>query len=310
MQRYSLICYQCLQFMSNITEIAKKYSRKIDPLDLELLIASSIKKPREFVLAHPEYKIPATHNSKLEAWIKRRIKHEPIAYILGKKEFFGLDFKVNKHTLIPRPETELIPQLVTQNMEPEGKNKKITIVDIGTGSGNIIISIAKEMEKSKLPITNYQLLAIDISAAALKIAKQNARLHKVDKKIKFIKGNLLSPVICNLQLATEQRIIITANLPYLSKKIYASVNRDIKKYEPRSALLSGKNGLAHYEKLLKQLKTLKNQHSMLHVSCFLEISPEQKSAFQKLSRSLFPRAKITFYKDLAARWRVCRISLQ
>ncbi|HEX7586113.1 MAG TPA: HemK family protein methyltransferase, partial [Patescibacteria group bacterium] len=228
---------------------------------------------------------------------------------LGQKEFYGLNFKVNRNTLIPRPETELIPQLVTQNMEPKGKNKKITIVDIGTGSGNIIISIAKEMEKSKLPITNYQLLAIDISAAALKIAKQNARLHKVDKKIKFIKGNLLSPVICNLQFATEQEIIITANLPYLSKKIYASVNRDIKKYEPRSALLSGKNGLAHYEKLLKQLKTLKNQHSMLHVSCFLEISPEQKSTLQKLLKRLFPKTRISFHKDLSSRWRICQIEL-
>ncbi|HEX7586062.1 MAG TPA: hypothetical protein VF390_00270 [Patescibacteria group bacterium] len=110
-----------------ILDITKKYYGKIDSLDLELLIAAAIDKPREFVLAHPEYKLTKFQISNFKFQISRRINGEPIAYILGHKEFFGLDFKVNKHTLIPRPETELIPQIVTQNMETKGKNKNPNI---------------------------------------------------------------------------------------------------------------------------------------------------------------------------------------
>jgi len=283
-----------------IAEIRKKYHAKIGALDLELIIAHEIGKTREFVLAHPEYIIPEARNMKLKILINRRIKHEPIAYILGQKEFYGLNFRVNRDVLVPRPETEM---LVEEVLKLQPKNS--TIIDIGTGSGNIIISLAKNLKAKN------KFIAVDISPKALKIAKYNAKLHKVDKRIKFIKSDLLSnqKIFDNLTIQQFNYLTIIANLPYLSKEIYNSVSPDIKKYEPKSALFSPQNGLRHYAKLLKQLKKIKNKCSMLHVSCFMEFSPEQKPALQGLIKSVLSGAKLKFARDLAGKWRVAHISL-
>ncbi|MCX6763584.1 MAG: peptide chain release factor N(5)-glutamine methyltransferase [Candidatus Moranbacteria bacterium] len=300
--------------MATISDTFNQYFNQLDRLDLELLIAHTLKKPREFVISHPDYTMTKKQETITKHLISRRLKHEPMAYILGQKEFYGLNFKVNKNTLIPRPETEILVESVISNLQLViGENKKYTtIIDLGTGSGNIIISIAKEIIKSKLPITNYQLLASDISAKALRVAKQNARLNKVDKKIKFLKSDLLNVFLKNKEcsvLCAPCSVIITANLPYLSKKIYKSTMPDVKNYEPKSALLSSTDGLKHYKKLLEQIKKIQNKCSMFHVMCYLEISPEQKPKIQKIIKSILPKSKITFHKDLAKRWRVCQIEL-
>lgn len=279
--------------MTTIKDILKIYHSQIDYLDLELLIAHELKKSREFVLAHPEHRLTPGQKSKVESLIKRRLKHEPLAYILGHKEFFGLDFKVDRHTLIPRPETEL---MVEEVLKLKPKNK--TLVDVGTGSGNIIIALAKNISPAN------EFYATDISAAALKIARQNARLHKVDKKIRFFKGSLLAPILksTNYKLKTTD-LIILANLPYLSKKIYAATGPNVKKFEPRSALFSPHDGLEHYEKLLLQIKNHK-----INPLIFLEISPEQKPKITTLIRSILPAAKPEFFRDLAGKWRLCKIA--
>jgi release factor glutamine methyltransferase len=299
--------------MLSILDFQKKYHKKISHLDLDLLISAAIQRPREFVLAHPEYKIPKTRNSQLETFIKRRLKNEPLAYILGAKEFYGLEFKVNNNTLIPRPETELLVELASHNIKHgtwNNRKDKPTIVDIGTGSGNIIISLIKKLQNDGLPVTKYQFYAVDISQEALRIAKKNAKKHNVDKKIKFIHGNLLEPIIkkCRLSLLAC-RIIIVANLPYLSNKIYKSAPTDVKKYEPKSALYSSKHGLGHYEKLFKQINLLNKTCRVSRVSCLIEISPEQKKPIFNLTKKYFPTAKISFQKDLARKWRISSIRL-
>jgi release factor glutamine methyltransferase len=281
--------------MATIKDIQLRYRRKIDALDLELLIAATIKKPREFVLAHPEYRLNSLKIENLKLKISRRMRDEPLAYILGKKEFFGLDLKVNKHTLIPRPETELLVEKVIKS-----KPRNNIIVDIGTGSGNIIIALAKKLKD----VGGF--IAIDISEKALGVAKQNAEIGAVNKKIKFLKGDLLSPVISNLQFLTGEKIVIVANLPYLSKSIYASAPPSVRKFEPRMALFSGRNGLANYKKLFSQIKLLVTNYE-LRVVTFIEISPEQKKKLGKLARDIFPAAKIAFHKDLAGKWRICEI---
>jgi len=285
--------------MPDIKNILNKYHAKVDALDLELLVAASIGKPREFILAHPEHKLTRLNLENLKLKISRRKHGEPLAYILGKKEFFGLNFAVNKSVLIPRPETELLVEKILK-LDPESA----TIIDVGTGSGNIIISLAKNLKNKN------SFIAIDISENALMVAKKNARAHDVAGKIKFKQSELLDKIIENRKIKIgDSKIFILANLPYLSKDIYSRVSREIKKYEPKSALLSGKNGLAHYEKLLRQLGKFKKLYSLPVVSCFLEIGPEQKSALRQLSTIFFPEAKITFFKDLAARWRICQIDL-
>ncbi|MCX6765590.1 MAG: peptide chain release factor N(5)-glutamine methyltransferase [Candidatus Moranbacteria bacterium] len=298
--------------MKTIKDFCINYYKKIDFLDLELIIASVLKKPREFVLAHPDYKISATHNSRLKTLIKRRRRHEPLAYILGRKEFYSLDFKVNKNVLIPRPETELLVDLVLKELKKNklqvaGYGLQNIIIDVGTGSGNIIISLAYNMKHGTY--NNINFYGTDISQKALLVAKYNAKKHKVDKHIYFFKSDLLKnkKLINNLTMQQCNNLIVLANLPYLSKEIYSPALKSVRKYEPKSALFSPQNGLGYYAKLLKQLNKLKNECSMLHVTCFMEISHEQKLKISKLIKSCFPASKIKFHKDLASKWRVCEV---
>ncbi|MCD6149347.1 peptide chain release factor N(5)-glutamine methyltransferase [bacterium] len=325
--------------MPAIKNIQQKYFSKISPSDLEILISHAIKKPKEFILAHPEYKLSPNQELRIKNYAKRRIKREPIAYITKHKEFYGLDFKVNKNVLIPRPETEALPELAISNLpaylpcrqaDRTGrqlvvwKNKKIVIADIGTGSGNIIISVAKNLDSlPRRPASpnrgeqagrlrgndNIKFYASDISKKALQLACQNAKKHKVDKKIKFLQGNLLKPLMDKKILFIDHcSLIIVANLPYLSKKIYDSAPADIKKYEPKSALYSSEEGLKHYKKLFQQIKSLVTNYQ-LPVTVFLEFSPEQKNKLAKLIRNYFPQSKTIFHKDLAGKWRVCVINI-
>ena len=283
---------QLNKYMLIIADIQKEYAGKIDRLDLDLIVAHVLKKSREFVLTHPEHALTTSQKLKTKNLLARRIKHEPLAYILGHKEFYGLDFKVTPDTLIPRPETELLVEEVLRELET--KNQKLkTILDIGTGSGNIIISLAKNIHDKN------NFAAIDISKNALLVAKQNAKKNKISEKIKFIHGNLLDGI------KNIEDSIIIANLPYLSKEIYAATLPNVKKYEPRSALYSHKEGLDHYYRLLKQISQLNPTNCII----FMEISPEQKAKFPKIIKAHLPQAKIEFLKDLARKWRLCKITI-
>lgn len=320
--------------MTNIQNIFNNYKHSLDYFDLELIIADSLGKTREFVLTYPNQTITKAQETKIKKNVSRRVKGEPIAYILGHKEFYGLDFIVNEHTLVPRPETELLVELVTQNVERETQG--VTFVDVGTGSGNIIISIANELEKNKTKECPSELgsesqnnttsnistkipdqvrndrinyLAIDISKEALKIAKKNAKLNGVDKKIKFLHGSLIDPILNETKKLMPEKLIITANLPYLSKEIYNSAPIDVKKFEPKSALYSPEDGLQHYRKLLQQIRTLTESCGLQAVSCFLEISPEQKIPLTKTIKQILPKATIEFKKDLAGKWRMCVVKI-
>ncbi len=302
--------------MLSILEIKHSYSKKVDPFDLELLISAAINRPREFVLAHPEYILEKSQISNLKLQISRRIEYEPIAYILGHKEFYGLDFKVDKNTLIPRPETELLVELALKKIRnTRYKVRNTFIIDIGTGSGSVIISIAKAISnlKSKTrptgrQVSNLKFIGIDISKEALKIARHNSKKYSLDKKTKFLHGNLLEPIIDRENKKQKiKNYIIVANLPYLSEKIYSQAPLDVKKYEPKSALFSKKQGLNHYENLFVQIQKMQNENCKMQT--FLEISPEQKKLLVLLIKKYFPEIKPIFHKDLAGKWRVCEITL-
>lgn len=293
--------------MLAIKEIISEYHKKIDSLDLELLIAHIIKKPREFILAHPEYKIPTLKVENLKLKIIRRIRNEPLAYILKHKEFYGLDFAITKDTLIPRPETEGLVELALDEIKKlKAKSaKKIVVIDVGTGSGNIIISVVKALQNNNTRFEHFAFYGIDNSAPALKIAKRKAKKHNVDKKIKFLKGNLLEPLVSSPRfIIPDSQFIILANLPYLSQGIYNNTTKDVRDFEPKNALISGQNGLAHYYRLIKSLKNTGESRS---ITLFLEISPEQKSALRKYASKFFPGAQIEIKKDLAGKARVVKI---
>ena len=281
-----------------IQEIIKKYRDKLDYLDIELIIAHSLKKKREFILTHPEYEIPKFKIKNLKLKISRRRRGEPIAYITRHKEFYGLYFFVNKNVLIPRPETELLVEEVVKL-----KPKNYTIVDIGTGSGNIIISLVKNI-KSK---NNF--IGIDISKEALKIAKLNAKRNKADKKIKILCGNLLEPIMKNSKLKIRNsKLVILANLPYLDidwKNLLESSETKGLRFEPDIALYAGKDGLDAYRKLADQLKLL-SKKTRNGIIVFCEIGHLQATGMRKI----FSFAKnIKCSKDLAGKWRICKINL-
>jgi release factor glutamine methyltransferase len=286
--------------------IDKLTAKNIDipHLEAEILLSGILKKPREFLLAHGECELTKLQIANCKLQIKKRLKGLPLTYITGEKEFYGLKFKVNKNVLIPRPETELMVEealkLATSGSQP------ITLVDVGTGSGCIIIVLAK-LTDNKSRIRNQKLIGIDISARALTVAKQNAKLHGVAKNIKFIKGNLLSPIIRNsLFIIPDSSLIILANLPYGWKawKNNSSMDTIGLKFEPHIALYTSKNGLGLYEKLFKQVKKLRVRSAgwrseLRDIYALCEFDPRQTAKVKQLIKRELPEATLQTKKDLA-----------
>lgn len=295
---------------TTIRQLLQQARKRIDPLDAELLLAFVLKKPREFVFAHGEQKVLKCSGAKVLQLVRRRAAGVPLAYLTGRKEFFGLDFVVDKRVLIPRPETETLVEEVisfiihhlSYNIEHGTWNKRIVLVDVGTGSGCIPIAITSALKH--LSTSAPKIFAIDVSQAALRIAKLNAKKHGV--KIKFLHGNLLTPLVNNLtiQQFNNSTLIITANLPYLTNQQYG--RKPSHKYEPRQALLAGKTGLELYAQLLRQIEQIKNYK--LKIINFFEMDPSQSHRIVQLIKKHLPNAEIEIKKDLADLDRVMVVS--
>lgn len=273
-----------------------KKSKILTPiLDSEVLLAFVLKKPKEFLYTYPEKKLTSRQARRLRILINKRAKFEPVAYLINNKEFYGFNFYVDKNVLIPRPESELLIDEVLevlifrQARNDKIKKKEITIADIGTGSGCLIIALAKILNTISHAIS---YIATDISKSALKVAKLNTKRHQV--KIRFLKGDLLKP-LTNKKTSPEfyQRIdIIIANLPYLDNKYLKNKGS---KYEPKVALDGGKDGTDLYKKLFIQLKEYKTKPKII----ILEINPKQLSKIKKMIKFYLPKAEIKIKKDLA-----------
>ena len=283
-----------------ISEVLKKQGQKLNNksriksphLEAEILLSFILKKSREHLLSHGENELSAIEFKKYENLIKKRLAGWPIAYLVGHKQFHSLDFVVNKNVLIPRPETELIVDYILDN-NIKNLNKAV-LVDVGTGSGCIAITLAKKLSPApKIKI----IIASDISAKALRVAKQNSRLHKTGSKIKFIKGNLLDPILGKEQLFFgAEKLIITANLPYLTPKQVKNEPSITK--EPKIALKGGKDGLKHYEELFLQASELAEDFpGYIYILC--EINPEQAIPLKKIIRKHLPQARMKIKKDLS-----------
>lgn len=276
--------------LSSAVKQLKKTKIKSANLEAEILLSSVLKKSREFILAHPEYGLNKQQVQKLQMLTKKRLDNYPLAYLVGYKEFFGLQFLVNKHVLIPRPETELILEealiiVANQNID--------NIIDIGTGSGCIIITLAKLLKHHKI-----NFYGLDISAPALKVAQRNAKLHQVN--VKFRRGNLLQPLIPSKNFNKQTNLLI-ANLPYLTPRQIAnspSVSR-----EPKLALAAESDGLKYYRQLLWQL--VKSSFNFQYL--LLEIDPSQKNTIKRLIKNYLPNASWQIKKDLKGHNRLVMI---
>ena len=256
--------------------IKKLQTKKITSaaLDAEVLLSFVLKKPKEYLYTYPEKKLTKPQLKKFNQLVACRARLKPVAYLTGQKEFYGLSFFVSKNVLIPRPESELIIGEVLKFFKSEICNLKseIHICDVGAGSGCLAVALAKQLSlspggrgtKSEGEIKIY---ATDISAKALTVARKNARLHNV--KIAFLKGNLLIP------LKSINPEIIIANLPYLTKK--QTKNKNLK-YEPKTALDGGKDGLKFYKKLFQQI----NKFNLTPKLIIIEIDPAQAVKIKKI----------------------------
>lgn len=286
----------------NISLIFKE--SPLSRLDTELLLAFLLHKTREFILTHPETRITPALYKKFQALKAKRLKDWPIAYLIGSKEFYGLDLKVAPAVLMPRPETEMMVDemigLVKDLPRPPH------LIDLGTGSGAIIIATGSEIRRLfPLRFKNIKLSAVDISTPALKMARQNAAIHELNSKIKFYHGNLLEPLKLETRKLAGQSLIIAANLPYLTPaqiKKSPSIRR-----EPRLALDGGKDGLKYYKELFKELSDLnKKQNFPFRLLC--EIDPSQSRKIRSLAAKILPEATVEIKKDLARRQRLAIIS--
>lgn len=254
-----------------------------------------------FILTHPEYQLNLVQHYRFVYYLFLFNRGYSIAAITKHKEFFGLDFFVNKHVLIPRPETELIVEDVIN--ETKDSTKKILLIDVGTGSGCIPISILKNSKNI------HQAIALDISSCALKVARKNickiidSHFHGNDNaKIELLKSNLLTK-ISNRDYHTFDQIIITANLPYLTD-IQVKHEPSIQK-EPKLALIAKEGGLALYRQLLEQIIKIFNNKNIL---ILFEFDPSQSNQIKELAKKYLPESKLEIKKDLAGLDRILKIS--
>lgn len=270
--------------LSNISEMPQ--------MDAEILLSFVLNKDKTFLYTYPEYKLTVEELKLYSNYIKKRLKGYSVASITGIKDFYSLEFIVNKNTLVPRPETELMVDEVISIIKKDNNLKNITLIDLGTGTGCIPISILKNSNKQDI-----KCFAIDISHEALEIAQKNAKKHALTKNISFLRGSLLEPLLkADLIKNNTNSIIITANLPYLTKEQIED-SPSIQK-EPALALDGGLYGMDYYIELLEQIKILENNFKEKQITILAEIDHTQVEVFKKEATKLLPYAKLEVKKDL------------
>ena len=243
------------------SQILKKHSINSYELDAEIILSEILKVKREYLITNNKITITREDEEKYSVAIQRRIKNEPIAYITGKKEFWSEDFLVKPGILIPRPETELLIYKIITFF----KNKNINILDIGTGSGCILLSILKELNLSRGT-------GLDISSKVIKVANLNSKKLKLSKRSKFICTDFNN-------FNTGKFDLIVSNPPYIPTKDIKNLSKDIVNYEPINALDGGIDGLDLIKKVIYKSNHLLKREGMLA----LEIGHNQyKRVFNEL----------------------------
>ena len=244
-------------YISQIIDLGSKALKekkiKSHILDSELILSKILRISREKILVSSDKKLKNTHVLSFNKLLKRRLHSEPIAYILKRKEFFSKNFYVNKNTLIPRPDTELLVEKILK----VNKKKNPYILDIGTGSGCIILSLLQNIENSRG-------VAIDISKKALDLAKKNAQKMKLNKKCKFVH----KPIE---KIYGYKFDLIVSNPPYIPVSQIKNLSKDIKQFEPRNALDGGNDGLDVIKKVIYKSTTILKRNGLLAI----EIGNEQ-----------------------------------
>jgi release factor glutamine methyltransferase len=268
-------------------------TRLSDPtLDARLLLEFVLEQSHPYLVAHREQSLTAAQEAAYRRLIERAAQHEPIPYLTGQAFFFGRLFHVTPAVLIPRPETEQLVECALKWLAQRwaGEYEGLRIVDVGTGSGCIAITLA-------LALPEAQIEAVDISEPALNIARQNAKAHAIADRIQFHLGNLLEPV-------NGRPDLIIANLPYIADAEWTSLSVGVKSYEPVTALRGGPSGLDFIGRLLQQAREVLSPDGAV----FLETGWKQGTAVKQLAQSLFPTAQVNLLADYAGNDRIISIT--
>lgn len=247
--------------------------------DAELLLLHVLQIDRATLLAHPDRNLTSGQLAAYDTAIARRLDHEPIQYITGQQEFFGLQLKVTPGTLIPRPETEHLVEAVLDRLPHD---RPLKILDIGTGTGAIALALAAHLPRA-------EITAIDLSPEALEVARENALTHHLANRIHFLKSDLLASLPKSEQTATFDAIV--SNPPYIPEGDHAQLHPQVRDHEPPVALFAGLSGLDIYRRLIPEAHAALKPGGLLA----LEIGYGQTEA---LSTLLVAWKNVTFLDDL------------
>jgi release factor glutamine methyltransferase len=237
-------------------------------LAAELLLMHALERDRAWLYTHPEAPLDSAAAENYFALVARRAAGEPVQYLTGKQEFWGLEFEVTPAVLIPRPETELVVEVALERLAQRGikidsgagaSSVPLHIADVGTGSGCIAVALARELPHA-------EIIATDISAAALDVARRNATHHTVSNRIHFLQTDLLESLLHDSWVSGhESRItsheprlfdLLVSNPPYIARDEAASLPREVRDYEPSEALFPGPTGIEMYSRLIEQAALL------------------------------------------------------
>jgi release factor glutamine methyltransferase len=257
--------------------VADPHLRDQAARDAELLLLHALQVSRVTLLAHPDRELTPGEQAVYEDTITRRLRHEPIQYITGQQEFYGLLLNVTPAVLIPRPETEHLVEAVLKLLPT---NRPLKIADIGTGSGAIAIALA-------VHLPNAEIVALDISTEALAIAAANAREHDLADRIRFLQSDLLSA----LNDEAEAFDAVVSNPPYVAETDRATLHPQVRDHEPATALFAGETGLDIYRRLVSEAHNALKPNGLLA----LEIGYGQQQALIDL---LANWREVSFIKDL------------
>jgi release factor glutamine methyltransferase len=254
-------------------------------LDAEVLLSSFLKKDRTILFTHPEKSLTEKELEEFRQLVERRKCGEPIAYITGMKEFWSLAFEVNRHVLVPRPETEILVEEILKVCRGERRDNP-SILEIGTGSGAISVALASELK-------NAQIVAIDSSPEAVAVASRNAENNGVLNSISFLVGDLFERVSGKFD-------IIVSNPPYISQEEYDRLPLEVRGFEPESALLAGTEGTEFHGEIIRRGAIYLKKEGWL----FMEIGAGQKDRVENMLKESHLYDNIAFRDDYAGIVRV------
>lgn len=269
-------------------------------LEAEILLAHALGSDRTHLYQRLPDDLPPDAAAAFDALLRRRLAHEPVPYILSRKEFFGLEFEVAPAAIIPRPETETLVEMVLAFCGSRGPGDRPRIVDVGVGCGAIAVALA-------VSLPGAEIIAVDVSADALALARRNAGRHGVAERISFREGDLLAPLAAHPEPkpggsrgSSRRMDVIAANLPYVRSADFEASPPEIREHEPRLGLDGGPDGLGLIGRLLRQAPP----HLKPGGALFAEIGEEQGEAALALARACFPQARIEVKQDLSGLDRV------